>query len=186
MSTPPANRRPGVDADIVQASTVRGYDGPQLADDPCDLVISNGRNEADGRVADVLLWNRTDVVTQDIFTMVAGSDLSTGNRFDVYAGNLATPDGVVTAPVGSLYVSDNPPALYQNQDGGTTWKAISDELGGENLEETLAIGDFTGSQKIVISTASPGIVGEEGTGGAAGADVSIIGGAATGITGDGF
>jgi len=185
MSTPPANRRPGVDADIVQASTVRGYDGPQLADDPCDLIISNGRNEVDGRVADLLFWNRTDVTTQGIFTMVVGPDVSTGNRFEVYAGDLATPDGVVTAPVGSLYVSDNPSALYQNQDGGTTWKAISDELGGENLEETLAIGDFTGSERIVISSGSPGIVGEEGTGGAAGADVNVMGGPATGITGDG-
>jgi hypothetical protein len=185
MPTPP-NRRPGVDASIVQATTVRGYDAPAGAIPPQvaqDLVIASGQDQTSLAVSDILLWNRTNSTQQPIFVMRPGADLTTAPNFPVFAGTLATPNGVVTAVAGSLYVSNSPPSFWQNQDGGTTWAAISDVLGGENLAETLAIGNFTGGNAIVVSNGDR-VVGQSNAV-AAGFALRLEGGAATGPAGNG-
>ena len=185
MANPPINRRPGVDASIIQANWVRGYDAPQDGEDPCDLVVSNGQNNTNLSVADILVWNRTDDRTQPMFIMTPGSDYLTADRFNVHAGDLGDPNGIITSPLGSFYISNAPPALWQNQDGADTWKVISDDLGGENLEETLAIGNFTGNNPIVMSAqASAQIRGEDSAVGNA-ADVKLLGGTASGGIGNG-
>lgn len=181
----PANRRPGVDASIVQATIVRGYDAPAGAVPPQtvgDLVISTGLDQSTLAVSQVLFSNRTDG-EWPLFVLAPGSDLGLAPRFAVHAGNLGDPNLVVTAAAGSLYVSNNPPGLWQNQDGATTWLAISDVLGGENLEETLAIGNFTGGQELVVSNGSR-IIGES-NGGGSGFAATIQGGSATGGVGAG-
>lgn len=185
MPTPP-NRRPGVDADIVQATTVRGYDAPAGAVPPQqaqDLVIAGGQDQTSLAVADILLWNRTNNTQQPIFVMRPGADLNVAPSFPFYAGTLATPNGVVTAVAGSLYVTNSPPAVWQNQDGGTTWAAISDVLGGENLAETLAIGNFTGGNQIVVTNGDR-IIGQSNAL-AAGFALRLEGGSATGPAGNG-
>jgi hypothetical protein len=181
MPTPP-NRRPGVDASIVQATTVRGYDGPQVGDAAQDLLISTGQNRVTLAVADILVWNRTDA-NRPVFVMRPGADLTTAPRFPVFAGALGDPNGIVVSDVGALYVSNNPPALWQNQDGASTWAAISDELGGESLAETLVIGNTTGGTSIVVSNGDS-VLGQSNAGGA-GFNLSLAGGAATGLVGNG-
>lgn len=181
----PANRRPGVDASIVQATTVRGYDAPAGAVPPQtvgDLVISTGLDQSTLDVSEVLFSNRTDA-EWPLFVLAPGADLGLAPRFAFHAGTLADPNLAVSASVGSLYISNNPPGVWQNQDGATTWLAISDVLGGENLEETLAIGNFTGSQEIVVSNGSR-IIGES-NGAGAGFAVTVQGGSATGGVGAG-
>lgn len=188
---PQLSRRPAVDASIVQADTVRGYDAPNASETEADLIISNGRNAGTGAVADILIWNRTDLVTQPMFVLAPGSVLASSTKFEVYAGAAVDPNGVITSPIGSLYLSNNPAALWQNQDGGTVWKKISDDLGGENLAQTLAIGNTSGSNNIIMSKtpggplASAAILGESVADGTNGGSLLLGGGEATGVTGNG-
>lgn len=190
-NNPLLSRRPAVDASIVQADTVRGYDAPNANEMACDLVISNGINDATLDVSDILITNRTDDQDQPMFILVPGVDLSTGDRFEVYSGDLADPNGVLTSPLGSLYISNNPPALWQNQDGAGDWKKISDDLGDESLAETLVIGNTSGPTNIIMSKTPGGpftaaaILGESISDGTAGGDLLLSGGAATGPTGNG-
>lgn len=184
MTSP--NRRPGVDADIVQATMVRGYDAPAAAvppQQPEDLIIATGQDQASGVVADILLWNRTNDQQQPMFVMRPGSTLLAAPEFQVFAGTLATPNGVVTAEAGALYVSNNPPSFWQNQDGATSWQAISDVLGGESLAETLAIGNVTGGNDIVVTNGDL-IVGQANSL-ASGFNVTVQGGPAVGLVGNG-
>ena len=188
MATPPVNRRPGVDASIVQSDWVRGYDGPQVTDDPCDIILSNGRNEVDGRVSDLFVWNRTADRDQPMFIFVTGSDFTAPDAtFGIYAGVVPDPNGIITDTIGSVYISNSPAALWQNQDGADTWKVISDALGGENLEETLAIGNFTGDNNIVLSKIVGGVFlqGEDTSDTSGGGDLGIRGGNESGATGRG-
>ena len=184
MPTPP-NRRPGVDSDIVQVGTIRGYDAPAGAVPPQqaqDLVVSPGQDQTSLAVTDVLLWNRTNT-EHPMFVMRPGAVLSTAPRFPFYAGTLPTPNGVLSADAGSLYVSNSPPSFWQNMDGGTTWQAISDVLGGEDLAETLAIGNFTGGNDIVVSNGDV-IVGQSNAV-ASGFNLTLQGGPSTGPVGSG-
>jgi hypothetical protein len=84
-------------------------------------------------------------------------------------------------PPGSLYTSYGTPALWQVQLDGTTWVKISDDLGGENLAETLAIGNITGGTDIIVSSGDVIRGEEDGTGGT----VQIFGGNATAAAGAG-
>lgn len=176
------NRRPGVDADIVQANTVRGFDSPQAAVPAGDLILSTGKNAQTLAVSEIVVWNRTDAI-HPILVLASGSDLNTSRRVEVHTGDLNDPDGTVTAPIGSLYVSTTTPALFQNQNGATTWFKISDDKGGENLAETLAIGNISGGNDIIMSStdAIRGTASAVGDG----EDLKLFGGSATGAVGDG-
>lgn len=176
------NRRPGVDADIVQANTVRGFDSPQAAVSAGDLILSTGKNAQTLSVSEIVVWNRTDAI-HPILVLASGSDLNTSRRVEVHTGDLTDPDGTVTAPIGSLYVSTTSPALYQNQNGATTWFKISDDKGGENLAETLAIGNTSGGNDIIMSS-TDAIRGTDSAVGS-GEDLKLFGGSATGAVGDG-
>jgi len=189
MANPPANRRPGVDADIFQGTWLRGFDVPAGNNDPaanpCDLIISNGKSQIDETVSDLYIWNRTLDREQPMFIFAVGNDFtSLVAKFGVYAGVLPDPNGILTDEIGSLYLSNNPAALWQNQNGGDTWEKISDDLGGESLQETLAIGNVTGGFNLQV-TNGDFIIGVENSTGGTGADVQVFGGPATGITGDG-
>jgi len=179
----PNPRRPGVDADIVQASTVRGYDSPLLANPPEDLVLSSGKNTANNAVSKVLLWNRTDSVQAPLLELRPGAVLAAAPRFGVFAGALADPNGVITSSIGSLYVSNNPAKLWQNLDGAQVWKVISDDTGGESLAQTLVIGNITGGRNIVLSVADK-LLGEDSAL-VAGGPLTLVGGSATGLVGGG-
>ena len=182
MANPPVNRRPGVDADIFQGTWVRGYDVPAgdqtlPAPDPCDLIISNGKSQIDQSVSNLIFSNRKDDLNQPIFVMAQG-DTPTApiGTVNFHIGRDADPNGLITTSTsGSLYASYGSPSLWQLQDDNITWVAISDELGGENLNETLAIGDFTGGQNIRI-TNGDFIIGVNSTTGVGGATVDIRGG----------
>lgn len=190
-SNPNLSRRPAVDASIVQADTVRGYDAPQASEQACDLIISNGQNEVTGDVSDLILTNRTDDQEQPVMLLVPGADLSIAPRFGIHAGALADPNGAVTGPIGSLYVSNNPAALWQNSDGGSTWVEISDDLGGEDLAETLLIGNTSGPTDIIMSKTPGGsftaarVKGEDTSDGTVAGDLLLYAGASTGASGNG-
>lgn len=47
---------------------------------------------------------------------------TTGPR--IYAGTGA-PDGVVTAPAGSLWIRTDTPNIYQNEAGSTGWSVVT-------------------------------------------------------------
>jgi len=175
----PINRRPGIDADIVQTNWVRGYDGPQLGDPPQDLLISTGQNAQSLLVSEILVWNRTDDQGTPIFTMLPGADQGLAPRFEIFAGALADPNGVLTASLGAIYISNNPSGFWQNTNGTTAWTNLASNLGGENLEETLAIGNFTGDNPIVLSNQPNGEI--RGETGATGGPIRILAGAATGV-----
>lgn len=176
------NPRPGVDADIVQAAFVRGYDSPLNANPAKDLVVSVGKNTATNAVSKVLLWNRTDQ-NHPLLVFRPGAVLAAAPAFELYAGTVANPNGVVTAPIGSLYLSNSPAALWQNLDGILAWKKISDDLGGETLAETLALGNLTGGSNIVV-TSGDKIQGQDSALGPGG-PLALLGGAATGAPGAG-
>ena len=147
MTNPPVNRRPGVDADIIQGTWVRGYDVPAgdqtlPPPSPCDLIVSNGKSGIDGTVSNLLFANRLDDIEQPIFQMVIGADpLSPLGNVNFHIGEDPDPNGVITMSLpGSLYASYGSPSLWQLQSDGVTWEEISDDLGGEDLQQTLAIG----------------------------------------------
>lgn len=190
MANPPVNRRPGVDADIIQGTWVRGYDVPagdqtQPPPAPCDLIISNGKSQIDQSLSNLIFANRTDAINQPVFVMALGDDPTAPiGSVNFHVGPDADPNGLISGVgPGALYTSYGTPSLWQLQTDDTTWVQISDELGGENLSETLAIGDFTGGQNIRI-TNGDFILGVDSSTGA-GADVNIQGGGATGVAGDG-
>lgn len=186
MANPPSNRRPGVDADILQANWVRGYDGPQLADDPCDLLVSNGQNAVDLRVSDILFWNRTDDREQPMFVLLPGLDKTTAPRFQVHAGDLPDPNGLVSSTVGSLYLSNTPAGLWQNTTGADAWTNLTTGGAPEDLETTLAEGNFTGNNSIVLSKfAGVGIKGADTSDTSGGGPIDLTAGSETGATGDG-
>ena len=55
------------------------------------------------------------------FGRAAGTAVSTGPR--VYAGT-GDPNGVVTAPLGSLWLRTDVGGFFRNTDAGTTWVAV--------------------------------------------------------------
>ncbi len=55
------------------------------------------------------------------FGRAAGASVSSGPR--IYAGTGA-PNGVVTAPIGSLWLRSDAGNLYINTNGGTAWSTI--------------------------------------------------------------
>ena len=208
MANPPANRRPGVDADIFQGQWVRGFDVPagnnDPAADPCDLIISNGKSQIDQTVSNLIFANRKDDLNQPIFVMAQGDDAQAPiGTVNFHIGREEDPNGLITASTsGSLYASYGTPGLWQLQADNTTWIQISDDLGGEDLQQTLAIGNTTGGFSILLTNgdflkgensavgdgASANIAGGNATGAAGnGGDVNVLGGttaAATGRTGN--
>lgn len=53
------------------------------------------------------------------------------NGANIYAG-VGSPNGALSAPVGSIYMDKTPPGnVYQNEDGATTWSLVG---GGQILE----------------------------------------------------
>lgn len=192
MANPPVNRRPGVDADIFQGEWVRGYDVPAgdqtiPTPDPCDLIVSNGQSQIDTtNVSNLIFASRTDDIGQPIFVMAQGPDAQNPTAtLNFHIGEVDDPNGLISGVgPGALYASYGTPGLWQLQVDDTTWVKISDDLGGENLAETLAIGDFTGGNNIVI-TSGDFILGEEDSVGGDGGPVNIQGGPATGAAGDG-
>lgn len=190
MANPPVNRRPGVDADIIQGTWVRGYDVPAgdqtlPPPSPCDLIVSNGKSAIDGTVSNLLFANRVDNIDQPIFQMVLGADpTSPIGNVNVHIGEDPDPNGVITNSLpGSLYASYGDPSLWQLQSDGVTWVQISDNLGGEDLQQTLAIGNTTGGFNILL-TNGDFLKGEDSSVGT-GAPANIAGGNATGLAGDG-
>ena len=189
MANPPVTRRPGVDADIIQATWIRGFDVPagnnDPAADPCDIILSNGKSQIDDSLSNLIFASRTDDANQPIFVMSQGTNITSPiGSVNFHIGRDADPNGLVTTSVpGSLYVSYSFPALWQLQSDAVTWVAISDELGGEDLQQTLAIGNTTGGFNILL-TNGDFLKGEDSTTGN-GADANIAGGNALGLTGDG-
>lgn len=191
MANPPVNRRPGVDADIFQGTWVRGYDVPAgdqtlPPPDPCDLIVSGGQSQIDQSVANLVFANRVDDIGQPIFVMAQGdtptSPLGTVN---FHIGREADPNGLITSSTsGSLYASYGTPGLWQLQADNTTWVKISDDLGGEDLAETLAIGNITGGNDIVM-TIGDSIVGADNNTGTGGGPVNLRAGNETNALGDG-
>ena len=175
--------RPGVDADIVQARIVRGCDVQTAPQTPGDLQILTGRNNVTGAVGSILVNNRTSSPNTPILALVHGATIAGGETFQIFGGDLADPNGSISGTLGSLYLSNNPAALWQNTNGAATWVQISDVLGGESLNETLAIGNVTGGLNIIVS-ATDSIQGADVVGGNAGV-LNLRGGNATGVLGNG-
>lgn len=144
-------RRPGVDADLVQTGMVRGID-TKTPTPPGDLLVSPGQSSVTSDVSEVRFWNRTDDAESPLFVLSPGSDLGLAPRVAVFVRDITDPGGVISAEAGSLFISNtNPATLWLNQSGGSaSWKKISDDLGGENLAQTLAIGNFTGGLPIQV------------------------------------
>lgn len=192
MANPPVNRRPGVDADIFQGNWVRGYDVPAgdqtlPPPSPVDLVVSNGKSQIDQKVSNLVFASRTDDIDQPIFVMAQGPDaMAPTGTLNFHIGRQTDPNGLISGVgPGALYASyGDPPGLWQLQTDDTTWVKISDDLGGENLSETLAIGNFTGGQSIRI-TNGDFIIGVDDTLGVGGAAVNIAGGNALAAVGNG-
>jgi len=179
------NRRPGVDANIVEANTVRGHDTRNTGNVPGDLLISTGRNDGDDVVGIVTVWNRTDDRDEQVVDLRAGLDVGTATRIQVFVGDF-DPTGIVTATQGSLFVNNNPAELWQNTDGAMAWIRISDDLGGESLEETLVIGNSTGPNAIVVSDDPLALIqGEDSADSTGGGTVRIRGGNESGAVGNG-
>jgi hypothetical protein len=179
------NRRPGVDANIVEANTVRGHDTQNTGAIPGDLLITTGRNDGDDVVGIVTVWNRTDDRDEQVVDLRAGLDVGSATRIQVFVGDF-DPTGIVTATQGSLFVNNNPAELFQNTDGSMAWIRISDDLGGESLEETLVIGNSSGPNAIVVSNDPlAGIQGEDSIASTGGGTVRIRGGNEAGAVGDG-
>lgn len=57
-----------------------------------------------------------------------------GVGFLIYDGG--DPSGVLAAPAGMILIEKSIPAVYQNQDGGTTWNLVAD--GTSSASEVLA------------------------------------------------
>ena len=144
-------RRPGVDADLVQTGQVRGID-TKTPTPPEDLLVSPGQSSITSEVSEVRFWNRSDGAGDPLFVLSPGADLGLAPRVAVFVRNIADPSGIISAEAGSLFISNtNPATLWLNQTGGNaSWKKISDDLGGEDLAETLAIGNFTGGLPIQV------------------------------------
>ena len=177
--------RPGVDANIVEANTVRGHDAILPGNAPEDLSITPGRNNVDDVVALVTVWNRTDDRDEQVFDLRAGLDFGTANRAQVFVGDF-DPNGITSGVLGSLLIRVDDPKLYQNTDGSMAWKVISDDSGGETLEETLALGNFTGNNPIVISDQGLALIqGEDSSDSTGRGSVTVRGGNETGVLGDG-
>ena len=190
MANPPVNRRPGVDADIIQGTWVRGYDVPAgdqtlPPPSPCDLIISNGKSQIDQTLSNLIFASRTDSISQPIFVMAQGPDpTAPDGSVNFHIGREADPNGLITGVgPGALYSSYGTPGLWQLQADDTTWIQISDDLGGEDLQQTLAIGNTTGGFNILL-TNGDFLKGENSAVGA-GADANIAGGNATGGVGNG-
>jgi hypothetical protein len=187
MAIPPSNRRPGIDVGVVQSEWIRGYDVPAGDQSvpplvPCDLIISNGKDQTSGGLSNLIFASRSDSPEQAMFVMGQGADpKAPSGTVKFHIGQAANPNGIVNSSTsGSLYASYGTPGLWQVQADNTTWVKISDDLGGESLQQTLAIGNSTGGNNIVV-TDGDAIVGENGIGG----DVLITGGTATGVAGTG-
>lgn len=72
------------------------------------------------------------------FGRAAGAAVSTGPR--VYAGT-GDPNGVLTAPQGSLWLqTDAAGVTHQNTDGGTTWTQLGNLSGAVNLTAVSSAG----------------------------------------------
>lgn len=189
MANPPTNRRPGVDADIFQGQWVRGFDVPagnnDPAADPCDLIVSNGKSQIDQTVSNLIFANRKDDVNQPIFVMAQGETATAPiGTVNFHIGREEDPNGLVTTSTsGSLYASYGTPGLWQLQADNVTWVKISDDLGGEDLQQTLAIGNETGGFSIVLSSGDA-LKGLDNSVGDA-FPAKIVGGDATGALGDG-
>jgi hypothetical protein len=190
MANPPVNRRPGVDADIIQGTWVRGYDVPAgdqtlPVPSPCDLIVSNGKSQIDGTLSNLIFAQRTDALTQPVFVMAQGDDPTAPiGTVNFHIGREADPNALITGVgAGSLYASYGTAGLWQLQDDNTTWVQISDDLGGEDLQQTLAIGNTTGGFNILL-TNGDFLKGEDSAVGD-GASANIAGGNATGGVGDG-
>jgi hypothetical protein len=191
MANPPVNRRPGVDADIFQGQWVRGYDVPAgdqtlPVPPPVDLVISNGKSQINQSVSNLVFASRTDAIGQPIFIMAQGPDaMAPTGVLNFHIGREADPNGLISGVgPGALYASYGAPGLWQLQLDDTTWVKISDDLGGEDLAETLAIGNFTGGTSIRITNGDY-IIGVDDTVGVGGAAVNIAGGNALAAVGNG-
>jgi len=190
MANPPANRRPGVDADIFQGQWVRGFDVPAGNDDPaadpCDLIVSNGKSQIDQTVSNLIFASRKDDIGQPIFVMAQGETATAPiGTINFHIGREADPNGLISGVGGgALYASYGTPGLWQLQADNTTWQKISDDLGGEDLQQTLALGNFSGGFNIVM-TSGDSIVGADNALGSDGAPVQLQGGAATGAAGNG-
>jgi len=177
--------RPGVDANIVEANVVRGHDAILTGNVPENLQIAASRNDVDDVVGIVTIWNRTDSTTEQVLDLRSGLVFGTAERAQMFVGAI-DPTGILTATAGSLYVATTPPKLYQNQDGATDWKVISDDLGGETLAETLVLGNTTDNTPIIVSDQPlAGIRGEDQSGGTGGGDLKLRGGNESGIAGNG-
>lgn len=78
------------------------YDGP--------YIITNGVGSAAAPAAGYFGFGRTAIGTQ-----------STGPR--IMAGT-GTPNGVTTAPLGSLWLRSDAAGFFRNTDGATAWSAV--------------------------------------------------------------
>lgn len=177
--------RPGVDANIVEANVVRGHDAILTGNVPEDIQLSPGRNVVDDTTSILTIWNRTDDQSTQVFDLRAGVDFGTAERAQVFVGGF-DPSGLTPATQGSLFIRTDDAKLYQNVDGAMDWEVISDDQGGENLEETLAIGNFTGNNPIVVSNQALAVIqGEDSAAGTGGGPLGLRGGNETGAAGDG-
>jgi hypothetical protein len=77
------------------------------------------QNNFDGTV--VLEQGTGSAATPGEGYIVFGS-ATTGPR--IYAGT-GTPDGVVTAPAGSIWLRTDTPGIYQNEAGSTGWSVVT-------------------------------------------------------------
>jgi hypothetical protein len=191
MANPPVNRRPGVDADTFQGNWLRGFDVPAgdqtlPPPSPCDLIVSNGQSQIDQAVSNLVFASRTDAIGQPIFVMAQGPNaLAPTGTLNFHIGAAGDPNGLISGVgPGALYASFGTPGLWQLQLDNTTWVKISDDLGGEDLAQTLAIGNVTGGTSIRITNGDY-IIGENDTVGVGGAAVNIAGGNALAAVGNG-
>jgi hypothetical protein len=74
-------------------------------------------------------FRTTDLVVDDTETL-------NGTLLLARAGS---PNGVVTAPKGSLALDKATPALYQNQDGATTWAIVGGTSGSASITLTHSV-----------------------------------------------
>lgn len=79
------------------------YDGPVILDDGISTTVP------------------VSVTAYFGFGRTATGTVSTGPR--IIAGT-GTPNGLVTAPLGSLWLRSDAAGFFQNSDGGTTWGAV--------------------------------------------------------------
>lgn len=178
--------RAGVDANIVEANLVQGHDGILTGNPPENISLSPGRNEADDTTSLLTIWSRSDGNDDQVLDLRHGTTFGTAFRAQLLVNDL-DPTGVVTAVSGSLLIEAGAtPRLWQNLDGATDWKVISDDLGNESLEETLVIGNVTGNLPLIVSDQPlAAIQGEDSTDSTGGGVLLLRGGNEAGAVGNG-